>query len=123
MAGLVLLAFLIVLLPFTTDVVSLTIVLMAMGFAIGLSGPIAAWITDVTAPKDLGGAMGLFRTMGDLGFVIAPVALASLAGQAGAEVGVLPFVVAGIAVVALSMPLLRTRDPVAEARKENSKTV
>ena len=123
MAGLTLLAFLILLLPFTTEVVGLTIILMAMGFAIGLSGPIAAWVADVAEPKDLGGAMGLFRTMGDLGFVIAPVALASLAGQAGAAVGILPFFVAGIVVVALSVPLLRTRDPVAEGRKENSQSL
>lgn len=123
MASLVLLASLTMLLPFTTGVMGLTIILVAMGFAIGLTGPIAAWIADVTEPRNLGGAMGLFRTMGDMGFVIAPVALAALAGQAGANVGVLPFIVAGIAVVLLSIPLVRTRDPVADARKESSQSL
>jgi hypothetical protein len=64
--------------------------------------------------------MGLFRTMGDMGFVIAPVALASLAGEAGAEVGLLPFLVAGGAVLLLSVPLLRAKDPIADARRENA---
>ncbi|MBI0584731.1 MAG: MFS transporter, partial [Methanomassiliicoccus sp.] len=94
-AALVLLAVLMFVLPFTHDAVGLTIVLVAMGFAVGLSGPIAAWVADVTEPKDLGGAMGLFRTMGDLGFVVAPVVLASLVVSPGEGVGMTPFLVAG----------------------------
>lgn len=117
MAALVLLGVLIFAIPLTHDVVGFTLVLMTMGFSIGLSGPIAAWIADVSEPKDLGAAMGLFRTFGDLGFVIAPVALASLAGEAGTSVGLAPFVVAGSAVLLLALPLMRTRDPAARRRR------
>lgn len=116
MGSLVLLALLIFILPFVHDVLGFTIALMAMGLAIGLSGPIAAWVADVTDPGDLGAAMGLFRTIGDLGFVIAPVALASLAGDAGEGVGLAPFLIAGIAILLLALPLLKTRDPAADRR-------
>jgi MFS family permease len=116
--ALVLLATLVFLLPFTHDVVGFAIVLMAMGLSIGLSGPIAAWVADVTEPEDLGAAMGLFRTIGDLGFVIAPVALASLAGGAGESVGFAPFIFAGSVILLLSLPLIRTRDPAADRRRQ-----
>lgn len=117
MASLLLTALLTMALPLVGDVISLAIVLMAMGFAIGLTGPIAAWITDVTEPHNLGGAMGLFRTMGDLGFVIAPVALAGLAGPATGEVSALPFIVAGVVIIIMTIPLLGTKDPIADERK------
>jgi MFS family permease len=116
-SALVLLAVLVLVLPFAHDAIAFTAVLMAMGLSIGLSGPIAAWVADVTDPADLGAAMGLFRTIGDLGFVIAPVALASLAGEAGESVGYAPFAIAGGAMLLLALPLLRTRDPAADRHR------
>ncbi len=114
--SLVSLAVLTFFIPMVSDPLGFTVLLMAMGLTIGLSGPIAAWITDICPSEDLGGAMGLFRTMGDLGFVIAPVALASLAGEAG-TVGALPFMVAGAVLIVMGLPLLGIKDPVAEKRK------
>jgi MFS family permease len=116
-AALVLIAIMTFVLPLTRDPIALTVVLMATGFSIGLSGPVAAWLTDITEPSDLGGAMGLFRTMGDLGFVIAPILLASLAGEPGETIGLAPFLVAGLAIVLLTLPLLWTPDPVADERR------
>lgn len=116
--SLIILAVIVCLIPLTTDSLGFTIVLMAAGLAIGLSGPVAAWITDVCAPEDLAEAMGLFRTMGDIGFVIAPFALASIAGEAGESVIATPFFIAGFALVVLSLPLLRIRDPVADRRRK-----
>jgi predicted MFS family arabinose efflux permease len=115
--SLIMLAVIVCLIPLTTDSLGFTIVLMAAGLAIGLTGPVAAWITDVCVPEDLAEAMGLFRTMGDLGFVIAPFALASIAGEAGESMGATSFIIAGIALVVLSLPLLSIKDPVAEKRK------
>lgn len=115
--SIVLLGILTLFIPMVTDALGLTLLLMAIGLTIGLSGPIAAWITDVCAPGDLGGAMGLFRTMGDVGFVIAPIALASIAGEAGEPVGTMPFLVATTVLVLIGLPLLAIRDPVAEKRK------
>ena len=120
MGALVLLATLTLVLPLAQDVLGFAVLLMLMGLSIGLSGPIAAWVTDVTEPQDLGAAMGLFRTIGDLGFVIAPVALASLAGDAGGAVGLAPFLLAGSVILVLSLPLLKTRDPAAARHKNNS---
>jgi MFS family permease len=118
--SIVLLALLTLLIPMVTDALGLTLILMAIGLTIGLSGPIAAWIADVCAPADLGGAMGLFRTMGDLGFVIAPIALASIAGEAGSPIGTTPFLVAAVVMVLVGLPLLRIKDPVAEKRKASA---
>jgi MFS transporter, DHA1 family, multidrug resistance protein len=120
--ALVLVAALIFAIPLAHDAVTLTVILGLMGLAVGMSGPVAAWITDVAEPRDLGGAMGLFRTIGDLGFVIAPVMLAALAGEAGKPVGLLPFIVAGAIVLLLALPLLRTRDPIAEKRRKGRQT-
>ena len=117
-AALMMLAALILLLPFVRDAIGLTVMLMAMGFAIGLTGPIAAWIADLTSPRDLGAAMGLFRTMGDAGFVIAPIVLAALAGSAGGAVSPIPFFVAGMVVLMLCVPLLKTPDPIGEGRRD-----
>ena len=116
--SLIMLAVIVCLIPFTTDSLGFTIVLMAAGLAIGMTGPVAAWITDVCAPEDLAEAMGLFRTMGDVGFVIAPFTLASIAGTAGESVIATPFFIAGFALVILSLPLLRIRDPVADRRRK-----
>ena len=116
--SLIMLAVIVCLIPFTTDSLGFTIVLMAAGLAIGMTGPVAAWITDVCAPEDLAEAMGLFRTMGDVGFVIAPFSLASIAGTAGESVIATPFFIAGFALVMLSLPLLRIRDPVADRRRK-----
>jgi len=118
--SIVLLALLTLLIPMVTDALGLTLILMAIGLTIGLSGPIAAWIADVCVPADLGGAMGLFRTMGDLGFVIAPIALASIAGEAGSPIGTTPFLVAAVVMVLVGLPLLRIKDPVAEKRKASA---
>lgn len=118
MGALVLLAGLIFLLPFAHDALGFTLVLMAMGASIGLSGPISAWVADVSEPQDLGAAMGLSRMIGDLGFVIAPVVLASLAGSPGEGVGPAPFILAGGAILLLALPLVRTRDPAAHRRRE-----
>jgi MFS family permease len=114
--SLLLLALLVAMLPFVSNTIGLTIVLVGIGLSIGLTGPIAAWVSDVTEPKDLGGAMGLFRTMGDLGFVIAPVTLAALAGSAGGTVGFMPFLAASLMVVLFCIPLIWTKDPVGERR-------
>jgi MFS family permease len=116
LAGLGLTAVFTALLPFAADPLQLTGIIVGLSLSLGLSGPAAAWLTDVVEPGELGGAMGLFRTIGDLGFVLAPVTLAAVAGTAGTVAG-LPFFLAAGAVLLLTVPLMWTRDPVAEMRK------
>jgi len=115
-AGLGLAALFIALLPFVTSPLQLTAVIFGLSLSLGLAGPMAAWLTDVVEPRELGGAMGLFRTVGDLGFVLAPVILAALAGSGG-TVTSLPFFLAAGVIALLTLPLLWTRDPVGEMRR------
>ena len=56
--------------------------------------------------------MGLFRAMGDLGYVVGPVALAALAGTTGA-VSSAPFFLAAAVIFMMTLPLVRTSDPAA----------
>jgi MFS transporter, DHA1 family, multidrug resistance protein len=112
MISLILTGVFILMMPLATNIVGVALLLMALGFVIGLSGPIAAWVTDVSRPEDLPAALGLFRTMGDLGFVIAPIVLATLAGDQGSPVSILPFIVAGVWITLTSALLIRTRDPI-----------
>ncbi len=110
LAGLGLAAFFTAMVPLASDPVQLTVAVAGLSLSLGLAGPMAAWLTDVVDSKDLGGAMGLFRTMGDLGFVIAPVALAALAGTAG-SISAVPFLLAAAFIAVTALPLLRTSDP------------
>ena len=116
LAGLGSTAVFIALIPLASDPIMLTGAVIGLSLSLGLAGPMAAWLTDVVDSKDLGGAMGLFRTMGDLGFVVAPVALATLAGSEG-SVSLMPFFLAAAVIALLTLPLLRTSDPAAAQRK------
>ena len=116
LAGLGLTAFFIALMPFTTDIVQLGAVVAGLSLSLGLAGPMAAWLTDVVRPGELGGAMALFRTMGDLGYVVGPVALAALAGTAG-SVSATPFFLAAAVIFSLTLPLVRTSDPAGSAAR------
>jgi DHA1 family multidrug resistance protein-like MFS transporter len=58
---------------FTSNLIYISFVMFIYGAIIGLSGPIAAYVTDI-APKDkLEIYMGVYRTIGDIGFVFGPL--------------------------------------------------
>jgi MFS transporter, DHA1 family, multidrug resistance protein len=100
----------VMLIPLAWDAVSLMAVMIGLGLALGLSGPIMAWITDVTEENQLGTAMGLFRTMSDAGFVVGPISLTLLAGATGQPLDSIPFVFASFIIIASGMMILRGRD-------------
>jgi len=104
----------VILIPFTHDLFSFAVVMAGLGFALGLSGPIMAWVTDISRPEQIGTAMGVFRTMSDAGFVVGPLLLTAIAGPVDQPLGLLPFVAAGLTVVGASILLIRTRDPIRE---------
>jgi DHA1 family multidrug resistance protein-like MFS transporter len=106
---------------FTTNFVNIAIVIFIYGAIIGLSGPIAAYVTDI-APKDkLGIYMGVYRTIGDIGFVCGPllmgfvVDLTSVSIISGGSlielVGWPPFAVAAGIMLLTGLLLLRAPDP------------
>lgn len=112
-ASLLLSAVIIAVIPFDRSFSALIITMGLLGIALGLAGPVSAWITDVSKPEDLGGAMGIQRTVGDIGFIIGPTLLATLAGLSGQTVSYLPFIVASIISILPVAFLINVKDPIA----------
>jgi len=109
--------------PFSTDLLTLSMAIAIYGAVIGLSGPSAAYITDVSPKDKLEISMGLYRMISDLGFVIGPLLLGFLADITATPVvgethsgliGVFPFVVASIILILAFFVLLKAEDPVKE---------
>ncbi len=105
-----------IVLPFVQGLMQFTLVIAAMGFSLGLTGSIGAYVTDASKPSLLGTSLGVFRTVGDLGSVIGPIMLAALIPSYG-SIGVLPFLLAGIILFASSIIILRAKDPVGDRNK------
>ncbi len=104
----------------TTNIIYISIVIFIYGAIIGLSGPIAAYVTDI-APKDkLEIYMGVYRTIGDVGFVCGPllmgfvVDLTSVTTMRGGSiielVGWPPFAVAAFIMLITGLILLKAPD-------------
>jgi MFS family permease len=111
----------VVLIPFSGDVIAFAAIMIVLGFSLGLSGPIIAWVTDITNRDRLGTSMGIFRTMSDAGFVAGPVILTLLPGSSAGSINFIPFVVAGAMAILSSVLLLRGRDPRRERRLRGNK--
>ena len=125
---LILTAVVTLLIPFSTDLLSLSIIVAIYGAVIGLSGPSAAYVTDVSPEDKLEISMGLYRMISDFGFVVGPLLLGFLADVTATPVvgeshsgliGVFPFAVASIFLVAAFLMLLKADDPV-KANKQIS---
>ncbi|WP_400203625.1 MFS transporter [Candidatus Methanomassiliicoccus intestinalis] len=123
MLSLILSAIVVLTIPLDKSLLSLIISMGVLGICLGLAGPVSAWITDVSRPEDLGGAMGIQRTVGDLGFIIGPILLAAIAGASGQTVSSMPFIVAALISVLPVAFLISVKDPVATEkisfRKQN----
>jgi DHA1 family multidrug resistance protein-like MFS transporter len=108
----------IILIPFQTKMSTLLIVMAFYGLSTGLQGSIAAWPADV-APRDkLGTAMGLYRVIGDIGFVVGPITVTYVADNAGnVAIPTLPFVIPAVIASLVGIALIWARDP---ARKKKA---
>lgn len=61
---------------FAPDLITFVIASALLGIAIGISGPApAAYVADLSAGRSYGTTLGMFRTVGDFGFVVGPVLL------------------------------------------------
>ena len=114
------------LIPFSTDLPTMIIALAVYGAVIGLSGPGAAYVTDVSPRDKLEISMGLYRMISDFGFVVGPLLLGFLADVTATPVegathsgliGIIPFMVASIILVIAFFVLLKADDP---ARRKNN---
>lgn len=96
--------------PFTEDIISFAMCLALYGALIGLSGPIAAYVTDVSPPDQVEIYMGMYRTVGDLGVIIGPILMgyvADVTSPSGNYVGWPPFFVAIIIMLISGIILLK----------------
>lgn len=114
-------ALIILIIPYSLDLPGLLITMAIYGGVIGLSGPSAAYITDLSPKDKLEVSMGLYRTISDAGFVVGPILLGFLADitatpVAGAShsglIGIVPFAVASIILVLAFFTLLKADDPI-----------
>jgi DHA1 family multidrug resistance protein-like MFS transporter len=113
--------------PSSNNLIDLTINMAIYGAIIGLSGPIAAYITDVSPQNKLEVSMGLYRMISDVGFIVGPLFLGYLAditatpvvGEAHSGlISMLPFAAASIILVMAGLSLLRAHDPIREANNQ-----
>ena len=115
------------LIPFSMDLLSLSIALAIYGAVIGLSGPAAAYVTDVSPQDKLEISMGLYRMISDFGFVVGPLLLGFIADLTATPVegashsgliGMLPFAVASIFLILAFFALLKADDPVRDRNQK-----
>jgi len=90
-----------------------------LGFGSGLAGPMDAWISDLAPADKLGVAIGVYRTLNDIGVVTGPIFLTALTQtpQATAEIPSLPFLAGGILMAATTILLLKAKDPVRDTAR------
>lgn len=102
----------VLLIPLATDFVGLVIAMLLFGLSLGLSGPMAAWAADLSDAKRMGTAMGVYRTIGDAGFILGPVILTAVATASDpTRITFLPFVVCSFWLVISGLALLKADDP------------
>lgn len=107
---------------FTTDLGTAIPIMFVYGLVLGLHGPLAAWATDLTPPEIMGTSMGLYRTLGDLGFLLGPVLLGAVLQltMVDGRVTIAPFLFASVWVIVSGLALLLARDPVGERQRASS---
>ncbi|NHJ20549.1 MAG: MFS transporter [Candidatus Lokiarchaeota archaeon] len=114
-------AFVTLWIPFTLNLVYISSVMFAYGAMIGLSGPISAYMTDIAPKNKLEIYMGMYRTIGDIGFVLGPLLMGSVAdltnitvlrgGSLITLIGWPPFAVAASIMVLSGLILFKAPDP------------
>jgi DHA1 family multidrug resistance protein-like MFS transporter len=107
--------------PYSENILELSMFLAAYGAVIGLSGPIAAYVTDVSPQDKLEVSMGIYRMISDVGFVVGPLLVgyvadvsATITSTGGAvlkQITFVPFFLASLITVVAGFALLKARDP------------
>jgi DHA1 family multidrug resistance protein-like MFS transporter len=98
--------------PFATNFIYISLVIFFYGALVGLSGPIAAYVTDVAPKNKLEIYMGVYRTVGDVGFVLGPL-LMGLIVDLTSTVGLVgwpPFAVSAIIMLLSGLILFKAPD-------------
>ena len=103
---------------------TLVAVMVVYGFVLGLHGPLASWASDLVPKAQMGTGMGLYRTIGDLGFLLGPLTMGALLTvfRTTVDVTIWPFLIAGAYVVVSGLLLLGADDPAGRAQRKVSRT-
>ena len=107
------------------DFLGAAVVYALWGLAIGLQGPVAAWSTDFAEKETMGTAMGLYRTFGDLGFLLGPTILTAVSGLGafGQQYDIAYFFAMALLLISACI-IVVADDPVARrAKKAGEKSV
>ena len=110
---------------FTHDLASAIPVMFAYGLVLGMHGPLASWTTDLTPPEVMGTSMGLYRTLGDIGFLTGPLVMSAvieLTLDPAGRITIAPFLVAAVWLVTAGLLMLLARDPVGERVRAAGRT-
>jgi len=102
---------------FAKDLPSAIPVIFAYGLVLGVHGPLASWTTDLSPREIMGTSMGLYRTLGDIGFFLGPFVLSGvlyLTLDPSGHVTIAPFLVAAVWLVVSGFAMAFARDPVGE---------
>lgn len=112
---------------FANNFLMFSVMIGGYGLAVGLSGPIAAYVTDIAPPEKLSVYMGLYRMIGDIGFVVGPLLLGFVAditsvSSSGVElIGWIPFATAAVIMITASLFLFKAPDPIRKTLNMNKK--
>jgi len=104
-----------------SDFLGAALVYALWGLAIGLQGPVAAWSTDFAKKETMGTAMGLYREMGDLGFLLGPTILTAIVGVGsfGQNYDISFFFSMAMMLVAAAI-IVTAEDPISANRKRKN---
>ncbi|HEY5538218.1 MAG TPA: MFS transporter, partial [Thermoplasmata archaeon] len=103
----------------STDLTTAIPLMFAYGLVLGIHGPLVAWTTDLTPREVMGTSMGLYRALGDLGFLLGPLVLSAVlqVTMVDGRVTIYPFLVAAVWLVVSGVLMMFARDPVGERRR------
>ena len=112
-SSLIVSAVVLILMPHVSSPIGFSLAMGMLGFGSGLAGPMDAWISDLAPIDKMGVAIGLYRTLNDIGLVAGPIFLTALTltPNATAAVSSTPFLVGGILMAATTILLSKANDP------------
>jgi MFS family permease len=115
MSCLFLSAIAVLLIPLQTSFGGLMGILAFYGLATGLQGSIAAWPADVAPQNKLGTFMGVYRVIGDIGFVLGPITATYVADYTGhLTITFMPFLIPALLTSVTGVLMIWARDPAAK---------
>ncbi len=119
MSCLLLTAFTTALIPFARNTLDFTAIMVCYGFTLGLSGPMAAWATDLIPREKLSSGLAVFRTITDMGFVLGPASLGIVVQQtSGGAITETPFLVVTALLLVFGSMQYFARDVIGNERRE-----